>query len=366
MLRAQMTFALLLLSQSAVVGCSLPDRDIRTASAVCSLAFGPDGSMLYSGNETGEIVARQLKNLEQQFALRQSRDSSISRLSISADGSTLLGEGLPIGVGDKVLWDLDARKQRLKIPSQFIGETRGAVLSPDGRTIALLASSDDTSVEARVKLISTSTGKVVMSCEAAPKGNCRFGPLCCSRDGGTFAVAAIERASTQWTVVRWDARTGRVRDTIDLGTAGRGAQGVPGYPTVGLSSNGHAVLSVSILGGTLKVYDGERRNAFVASEGAYDAQFAPHGQSLAVAEWNKKVIIWQLGIRKIIGELHTSVRVIKCMAYAPDGTRLAVGGATQSLNERALPDNKGRGEEEKHGIIQVIDVRRFDRAEGNK
>jgi WD40 repeat protein len=87
----------------------------------------------------------------------------VTNLTYSSDGKTLIAVGTRYEgrdfrrKGDVKLWDVNTGRQRAAVAGP-IGGVRGAALSPDGKTLALL-DSEDLYAEADLKLVDVATGR---------------------------------------------------------------------------------------------------------------------------------------------------------------------------------------------------------------
>jgi WD40 repeat protein len=91
--------------------------------------------------------------------------------------------------------------------------------------------------------------------------------------------------------------------------------------------------------GVVKLWDVATGTEQVTLRGAGDEDFmnevaalafSPDGRTLAVAV-DRAVWLWDVGTGSLAGRLEGHERKVKCLAYSPDGTRLASGGYDQKV-----------------------------------
>ncbi|MFI6009409.1 helix-turn-helix domain-containing protein [Streptomyces sp. NPDC051243] len=256
----------------------------------------------------------------------------------------------------------------------------GVRLSPDGRTLATAERIGDRYV---VQLRDTRDGRLLRTLPTPSRPAFRTGiptvpgeitePLLSfSPDGGTFAYgisAPWETAPQRLTV--WDVAAGRTKTTVDLATAsatptdaialGPGGRTLltarsteNGYVnetwdttrqrrTALLPGPGGGQLAVSRDGKLLvtdnRVVRAGRSHAhdLVQRDGIGAIAFAPDGSGLAAGDWTGRVAVWDGDLRHRAGILRNvflapvdpssdSAEAIRALAFSPDGSTLAVGG----------------------------------------
>jgi WD40 repeat protein len=126
------------------------------------------------------------------------------------------------------------------------------------------------------------------------------------------------------TVVLWDAQTGIVKQTIEIGDV---------VSSVAFSPHG-AILAVGGLG-KVKLFDGETGEAdtVLTVPGTFvrSVVFSPDGTLLAVASDENNITIWEVKTRTLKQTLTGHENTIYSLAFSPDGQTLASGSLDQTI-----------------------------------
>ncbi|MDX3165260.1 hypothetical protein PV516_15860 [Streptomyces scabiei] len=363
----------------AAAAVPLEHRLTGHTATVSALAYSPDGETLASGAFDGTVRLWDpaTGRTRKVFGGHAGRDTPefVRTLAFGPDGRTLVTGG-----NDEArLWKVGTNRPRatLHVPG---GDLRSVAYGPDGDTIA--TSSDETNVRdgrtrGAVRLWDAATRR--------PRGTLMDGladggPVLFSPDGRTLAVTAGPRGQL-WDVatrrirttfpvrfvngmafspdgrtlvtvgeglVLWDARTGRPR--VELPEAEEGSP-------VAFSPTGDAFATTAGSGdGTIRLRDpatGRVRSTLAEPRGSVPPRtasggpplfrqvqamaFGPDGRTLASAESDGKVRLWDTGTGHLDATLTVSLTDGPVeLAFSPDGRTLAtVGGGAVRLWDTA-------------------------------
>ncbi len=124
--------------------------------AISNLAFGPDGKVLFSNGENGQVILWDMVTRKQMGIL----PGKTMSFSISPNGKTLATSAHSYP-NDKVqIWDVITGKADLVIPVPNVGYFGKVVFSADGRGL-FMTNQDKTRTELRLQQWEVSTGKRV-------------------------------------------------------------------------------------------------------------------------------------------------------------------------------------------------------------
>ncbi|KAI0698704.1 WD40-repeat-containing domain protein, partial [Earliella scabrosa] len=165
-------------------------REMHTAEAIHTLAYTPDGTMLFSGGINGSLTIWSTTTYQQTRTIA-AHNSFIDVLVLSPDGRSMLTGGL--ASAQSLLWDLSTLQTQHKgpphvrrsLPQQHA--TICAAFSPDGRRVAT-ASDDRTSP---IIIWDASTGAELVRLDRFPRGvlvmSLAFAP-----DGGRIVSGSMD------------------------------------------------------------------------------------------------------------------------------------------------------------------------------
>ncbi|MEF9906124.1 nSTAND1 domain-containing NTPase [Streptomyces sp. P9-A2] len=302
----------------AATGRTRTAHDSRAVSR--AVVFSPDGRAYATVRTDGVVHLREVSTGIVRRTLRESA-GALDEVAFAPDGRTL---AIPIP-GDRVrLWDTASGTTRATVTAGHHG--RGIMrvaLSADGRTLVTSSNSDPT---VRVHHLSADHPQTTLPGRAGTYlADTAFSP-----DGRT--VAAVRQGPPgHGSVQLWDVGTGEREATLALDTdpALREKQRpftVSRLGAVGFGPTGRALAARATENGVLEVRDvatGRLRRS--RARGATEtAVFSPDGTRLVLVGGEGSVRIWHLST----GALHTvrtgHDRLVRTVAFAPDGRTLAV------------------------------------------
>jgi WD40 repeat protein len=316
-------FALLLLSGPSAAGRD-PDRtptheglvdclrptQSRHREYITSLSFSPDGRTIASGSDSGVCLWESgSKEAPRRFHLPdESRLIGVKALRFVDGGKRLVtGSG---GSGDATIhrWDTVTGKQLVSL-GDWNGLTSHVALDREAQTIAVARYGFD------ILLLDARTGKARCRCTGHEQP---IDVVVLSEDGKLLASS-----DRDGNLRLWDTATGKERPCLP---------GVGRASNPSLSPNGRLV-AASLPEQRLCVWDIARRRVFfqvpVEDRFLFSA-FSPDGRTIAVG--GKGLIqLFEVATGKERLRLRAGKDTPWCLAWSPDGTRLAVGDSNATV-----------------------------------
>ena len=290
----------------------LVDRLTGHSDAVSSLAFSPDGSRLASGDRGGGIRVWDVATGTELAAFR-SLSEWVESVAISADGIALAAGGQDNLVR---LWDLTSGIALAPL-SGPTAPVKSLAFSPRGKLLA--AGSDDGRVYVWDLEKSSDRVEVVLEGHTSYVTSVAFNP------DGTIVAAGGEDD----TVRLWKVPTGAALGVLQ-GHAGN-------VSSVTFSPDGTRLASTATGSDhTVRVWDVASQTLLFVLEGHTEsvssAAFSPDGSLLVSAGsgiQDNTVRVWNAAAGAPLRVLYPDPNApINAVAFSPDGTRLAVGGAS--------------------------------------
>jgi WD40 repeat protein len=318
---------------------------------VTCVTFSPDGRLLAAGARPGEVKLWDPATGEALLSLPVAADA----LAFSPDSRRLAtagSKGAPNNPPEVNLWDV----QTGKLLQTFTGHRkpiRTLAYSPDG---TLLAGGDGypgvpqgTKEQGELKVWNTSTGREVFSLagHTGPVAGVAFSP------DGTLLASASEQE-----VIVWDPGTGKEERTL------RSKEGRGVVAGLAFTPDGQRLARAGWVLGAVDFWDPrtgdrpfflqtQRLNPIpISMPGAAPVpvprpqprltlagvSLSPDGQRLALALGNLgnptqggEIEMWDLQTKKYLLTIRGHASAVTCVAFSPDGKRLASGSSDQTV-----------------------------------
>jgi WD40 repeat protein len=224
----------------------------------------------------------------------------VSSVAFSADGKTLVS----LGSGERKFWD-DRGQEIASLPPAKIGGTRVA-LTPDGKTLVTSGLPDG-----RVEVWNSAGRREALLQGHALAAN----DLAMSPDGKTVATT-----SQDGSLIVWDLKTQRVRQTIKLG----------GWLSAVAFSPDGKTLAVGAQFGIVRLIDAETGTVIatplgfeIANTFAISLAFSPNGKVLAVGTREGLVRLLDLETGHLLASLKGHTNAVASVTFSPDGQTVA-------------------------------------------
>jgi RNA polymerase sigma factor (sigma-70 family) len=293
------------LPQGAVL--RLGSLRLRHGRVLRSLAFTPDGKLLFSGGWDSVIRAWDPATGKPVREVR-APEQGVDAIAISSDGKLLAGAGM---TGDVLLWDA-ATGRELRRLGGHRRQVHGVAFAPEGDR---LVSGD----EAAARVWDVATGKALHTLAV---------------EGGVSAVAfspdgRLVAAGSRGTTFVWDAGTGKpVRQLDGEGTYVHALTFSPdGRALVRAVTNGPVAAWDVATGKPLPGLPGQPRHVHALAFSADGKLLATGGGEPA---HEGEVHLWDWPARKERWNVTAHPSVLHTLAFSPDGKTLA-SGAAESL-----------------------------------
>jgi WD40 repeat protein/DNA-binding SARP family transcriptional activator len=281
----------------------------KTLSAILAVAFSPDGTLLVTGEGSGQVHLWRIADSQLLFTLEGHTNWALT-VAFSPDGSILA-----TGSHDQTvkLWNV----QTGRLLNTCTGHTSlvwSVAFSPDGRLLAS-GSGDRT-----IKLWNTHTGQILKTLQEHTDQvqSVKFNP-----EGTLLASGSVDH-----TIKLWNVQTGEVLHTLEGHTSS--------VLSVDFSPDGQRLASGSAdqLAKLWNVRTGKQlRNLEGHSNCIWSIAFSPDGKLLATGSQDQTVKLWDLAAvepetlkPQLLKTLQGHTNWIWSIAFSPDGKTLASSG----------------------------------------
>jgi sialidase-1 len=288
----------------------------RHDDPVFTLAFSPDGKTLASGsyhrpdanpvNVPKSLCLWDVDGRREAGSLRSHRGRVFS-VAFGRDGKTLYSTG-----DDNQLraWDLALEKEAQPFQELAAGQTC-VRLSPDGKQLAVVTKGS------AIKFWDLASGKIART--IAPR-NFSFCTIAYSPDGKYLAsVGGSDLALHVWDTAttnrRWNSENAR-GNYLDVDFSPDGKQ------VAGVGNGGKIRLWEPGTGKFLREFGGKATYSRVA--------YAPEGRLLATVSGDE-LQVWAAASGRLLLQLGKHESYYQCLAFSPDGKRLAAGSENGTI-----------------------------------
>jgi WD40 repeat protein len=312
-----------------------------TSTAISSVAFSPDGKTVADGgvNLNKGVVELWNSSTGSEISGLPIVAATVTAIAISPDGKTLAIGGTSTTSGLLQLWSLSSNSLLSTLPTTPVAISSVA-FSPDGETLADSGNTYSFANEAdsgTLECWSVATGTLTETTQSVvplPQTNA----IAISPDGQQLASAGMsnsERIFTVGIVNTWEVAGLSLSKSGYTGSSFRVA-----VPPV-FSPDGSTIVAsgVGLISGTLNVWNSET-GMWIAALGppgggaGVTCAYSPDGKTIAIGFSNGDgaVQVWDASNSTLIETLDTGAYWISSVQFSPDGSKLALGGATSSFD----------------------------------
>jgi RNA polymerase sigma factor (sigma-70 family) len=334
-------------------------RLLPVGGIVWALAWSPDGKVLATASCTYEPVDPQdatagvvdtstvklwdVRSGRERTTLGAEAKTRIQRLAFAPDGKLLaMGVNYPTEVNRSEVRLLDLQTGLVRHSIAFPGHLGGVAFAPDGKTLAFggmiqegggrtlvlklwdVAKGQERAEFKRRALAELVNGTWTLRADIS---SLLFAP-----DGATLATVEGDRA-----VRLWDARTGKLRQTLEGHDEAT--------PVIAFAPDGKTLASADT-GQTVLLWDlktGKVRRRLTGTRGpVHRVAFSPDGKTVAAAgavvegeKATEEVLLWDARTGELRRRLAGAEGLALAVAFSPDGRTLAVGSGRTRQGKQA-------------------------------
>jgi WD40 repeat protein len=280
--------------------------------AITCLALADQGKTLVTGSQDNTVRVWDVAGTRQETVLPR-RPTEALCMAWSPDGRTLACGRKKSGAGGSIglveLWD-PAKKTSVAWDGHDDSVT-GVAFSPSGAALATA------SLDHKVLIWDVAKGQVRFKLQAydAPVGCLTF-----SRDGKWLASADVNGH-----IILWDPPAGRVKRLQDYPLGVRCLAFSPDGATLAASHADGKVLLWDVDAGTVR----GRWNAH--DKGVYGLSFSPDGATLATGSDDRTAKLWDWKAQAQLASFTDHETVVRSLAFAPDGRTLVTAAESVRL-----------------------------------
>jgi RNA polymerase sigma factor (sigma-70 family) len=292
------------LPQGAVL--RLGSLRLRHRSALRSIAFAPDGKLLFSAG-WDQVIRGWDPATGKQVREIKAPERGVDAIAFSSDSKLLAGAGM---TGDVLLWDADTGRELRRLGGHR-GQVHGIAFAPKGDRLV----SGDAAV---ARVWDVAAGKALHTLDAGESG---VSAVAFSPDGRLVAAGTAKGAA-----LVWEADTGKPVQQL---------RGEGNYVhALAFSPDGRALLS-AVLNGPVAVWDVTTGKPLPPLPGKehhmHSLAFSPDGKLLATGSGSRQIRLWEWPARKERWHVTAHPDAVQTLAFSPDGRMLASGSAESAV-----------------------------------
>lgn len=286
-----------------------------------SVAFSPDGQLVYTGSADGSMLGWRATGLE----LSAAPISGTTNAGVVGDpgGYVTLGQS-PSVTAQR--WRADGTALDAPLVISPTSQVNAEFLSPDGRLAGVIPypNNDPNAAEGPIQLWDVAARRVAVTVPSGPLPSGAEPAL--SPDGRVVILAVGKKAGSGAQLMLVDTRTGR-RSRIDSTSC------PSGYDLYSFNTSGTRVAAGTQCG-DVAAYDVATGRSFGKLEvggSVADVAVSPNGRELAAASYDGTVTLVDVDTGKAVARLTENTAAAVAVVFSPDGRYLASGGSDRTV-----------------------------------